>query len=339
MTYTYTAAVVGLGRIGATLELDPLRPPGATHAGAYRLHPDVELVAGVDRHPGQRALFEERFGIRTYASFDEMAAEHRPDIISVSVLPENHAEVVLAAVAHGVTRIICEKPCTPSLTGVLALERALGADRDRIGVNYTRRFDPLHRLLLAKIVDLCGGSGRYTAGMSNTASHWFANLVATGVVPIEVLALPSIPAVVPKEELAVPSVVVPDPSPTVLLRINDRTAVYLEGHDVADHLIFEMDLIGRDARVQLLDSGTTGRLFERGPSPSFSGYFELLPSAAELPPRFAGSIVPVVDDAIRSITDGGPMACGIGDAIAVHRIIDAALRSLESGSWVPVGAT
>lgn len=321
---TASAAVVGLGRIGAGFQRDPLRVGAVTHAGAYVAHPGVELVGGVDPDPGQRAAFEADFGVPAYATLESLLADHRPALVSVCVPPPAHAEVVLAAVAANAARVLCEKPFTPSFAEARALVDALGSAAGRVGVNYSRRYDPLHLQLLGLVAGeaLCGGTGRYTAGIRNTASHWLANLVAAGGEVEQVLAMPSVPG--------------DDPTPTIVLGLVGGAHVYLEGHDVRDHLLFELDLVTDSHRIQLLDSGERGVLFERAPSPMFSGYHELRPADADLPRGMVGPMLPVVDDAVRSIAEDRPPVCGVSDALAVHAIIEAALLSLDAGAWMTV---
>lgn len=319
---TLDAVVVGLGRIGAGFQRDPLRHGAVTHAGAYAAHDEFTLVAGVDPDGDQRAAFEADFGVPTYATYDDLIGHHRPDVVSIAVPPAMHGAAVWAALEGGATRVICEKPFTPSRREAEALVAAAGDGAARIGVNYTRRFDPLHRDVLGWFAEArpCGGTGRYTAGIRNTASHWFASLLAAGFDIVSVLARPSVDG--------------DDPSPTVVLETCDGAHVYLEGHDVADHLLFEFDLVADDRRVQLLDSGARAIRFERRPSPMFSGYSELRPIDEHLPAGLESPMLPVVDDAVRSIAEGRPMACSAADALVVHRIIEAALSSLQTGSWV-----
>ena len=52
MPKPYTALVVGAGRIGSTMEEDPLRPKPATHAGAWNQEPGASLLGFVDHDPG-----------------------------------------------------------------------------------------------------------------------------------------------------------------------------------------------------------------------------------------------------------------------------------------------
>ena len=54
----YDAAVIGVGRIGMSLEQDPKRLKPATHFGMWRDHPRTNLVAVCDPDPAKLALAE-----------------------------------------------------------------------------------------------------------------------------------------------------------------------------------------------------------------------------------------------------------------------------------------
>ncbi len=83
---SYRAAIIGVGRIGSLLERDPLRSKPHTHAGWYRAHPDIELVAGVDVDAERLARFGRDWEVpagRLFTDYRRMLDEVRPDLVSV----------------------------------------------------------------------------------------------------------------------------------------------------------------------------------------------------------------------------------------------------------------
>lgn len=318
------AAVVGLGRIGALFETGPLRGEAATHAGGWHLQPEAQLVAGVDPDVQRRTSFENYFGVPAFPTWSAMIGEVQPNIVSISTLPDLHAELVRLALDAGAQRIICEKPCTPDLASCRALLEDLGEEAQKVGVNFTRRYDPLHRRLFDECLKepIRGGIGHYTGGITNTGSHWLDGLHSAGGRVHRVLARPN--------------VVGDDPTPNVLLELRDGANVYLQGHDVTDYTIFETDLYTRSRRIRLVQAGLRGELYERQPSSSFSGYFELQKGHGPLPDGLSRMMLSVVTDAIASLKEGRDMLCTIRDAALVHRVIDAVKKSLTAGDWVVV---
>ena len=104
MDQSYTVGMIGVGRMGTN------------YARAYDLNPSTELVAGADTDPELLALFQERFGVSGYPTWDEMFADKQLDI-AAPVLPVGvNADAVVASARAGVKAIFCEKPLTASLS-------------------------------------------------------------------------------------------------------------------------------------------------------------------------------------------------------------------------------
>jgi predicted dehydrogenase len=120
---TYRAAVVGLGRMGSTI--DEERGPWSQSATPYAHTPcylaaGVQVVAGADPHDGQREAYRRKWGIEPlYADFRELLEKERPDILSVCTSARPRARIVLEAVAIGqplgLKAIWAEKPIAISL--------------------------------------------------------------------------------------------------------------------------------------------------------------------------------------------------------------------------------
>ena len=312
------AVVVGLGRIGSKFGRDPLRKGIVTHASAWAAHPATDLVAGVDPDPGARQAFEEDHQVPAYASWQDLLEHHNPAFASVCVPPERHLETVVEVLTGGgVQRVICEKPCCPDLHSAEQLLKAVGTDPLRVGVNYTRQYDGLHRRLLPDLAPIRSGNGYYTAGLLNTASHWIASLLGTGVSIARVSARPAIDG--------------QDPTPSMVFELVEGGTVSLHGLDVRNYLAYEMDLLTESARIQLQRSGTVGRRFVRMPSRQFSGYFELAESSEGLPAGLDDPMLAVIDDAVASVAENRAMLCSLMDAIAVHQVLAAAQTSLATG--------
>jgi len=122
----YRVAVVGTGRVGALWETDP--PTGVSHAGAFLVQPDCELVAGANRGRERLEEFGRRFGVRgLYTDYAEMLRQEQPDIVCVATHPGSHAAIVESAVANGARAIFCEKPMALDLAGADALVAAVRA--------------------------------------------------------------------------------------------------------------------------------------------------------------------------------------------------------------------
>lgn len=140
----YTAAIIGLGRIGWKFD-DMFKgaPGGAlTHAGAFEANPNIRIIGGYSPDPTDSLAFKLRYGVEAYDSIEQLLAATKPDIVSICSPNEFHFEHTLACLNAGVPMIWLEKPATVHLNEVdLLIERksALG-NRSKILVNYQRRY-------------------------------------------------------------------------------------------------------------------------------------------------------------------------------------------------------
>jgi predicted dehydrogenase len=140
----YRVAVVGTGRVGALWETDP--PSGVSHAGAFFVQPDCELVAGANRGRERLEEFGRRFGVRgLYQDYDEMLRRERPDIVCVATHPGSHAAIVESAVRNGARAIFCEKPMALDLADCDRIIDACASNQVLLSVNHSRRWYPIFR--------------------------------------------------------------------------------------------------------------------------------------------------------------------------------------------------
>jgi predicted dehydrogenase len=107
---------------------------GARHLPSYRSHPDVEVVAVVDRNIDRAQAFAAsgmrrgRPVIDVCRSLDEML-DRQLDIVSIATSPWSHAEIAATAFAAG-AHVFTEKPMAMCHPDALAMVRAAeAADR------------------------------------------------------------------------------------------------------------------------------------------------------------------------------------------------------------------
>jgi predicted dehydrogenase len=144
------AAIVGLGRMGSTYddESGPYsrwQPPHA-HAACYRAVQDIELVAGADPYPEQRAAFGERWGLASahiYDDYHAMLTRERPEIVSVCTSAKPRARIVrdIVAADTGVRALWVEKPLAISLAEADEMIAACRAAGVILAVGASRRWD------------------------------------------------------------------------------------------------------------------------------------------------------------------------------------------------------
>lgn len=145
-TQKIRCAIAGLGRIGSTLEQDPLREKPASHAGAVVSGGSTRLIAGADPSGEARSDFRRDWGIgAVYEDAAEMIDREKPDILHIAAPSEDHPDLLRLALEREVPVIICEKPLADSLDEVRGLEEAVFRSTSRVVMNHERRFSRDYR--------------------------------------------------------------------------------------------------------------------------------------------------------------------------------------------------
>ncbi len=176
---TYRAAIIGTGRIASLLERDPLRSKPHTHAGWYRHHPQIELVAGADIDPGRLAEFGRDWGIpqhRLFTDYLQMLEQIRPDLVSICAYAPQRLEQIEASIRFGARGLWIEKAIACSLREIHALKETLHFSGVKAIVDHPRRADPAYRAVrrvireksLGKLLEItCSMSG----SLIHTGTH------------------------------------------------------------------------------------------------------------------------------------------------------------------------
>ncbi|MBE6778522.1 MAG: Gfo/Idh/MocA family oxidoreductase [Ruminococcaceae bacterium] len=106
----------------------------------HALDSDVVTLLGVyDIDPARNALAESR-GIHAYATYDEVLADDRVDMITVAIPNDSHEAVCIRAMEAG-KHVICEKPVTLSCESLQRMCEASRRTGRVFSVHQNRRWD------------------------------------------------------------------------------------------------------------------------------------------------------------------------------------------------------
>lgn len=189
------AAIIGLGNIG--MRYDRALPADAyvlSHARAFYLHPEFDLVGGADPDAVLRKEFTQCYGAKAYANAEQLLADIKPDVIVVACPTQSHGGVVSTILAHHAPRaILCEKPLAYESATAQAMNEACANRKIPLYVNYIRRADPgvqeiKVRIESAEIAMPFKAVVWYSKGLLHNGSH-FADLLAYWFGPIRAGAI------------------------------------------------------------------------------------------------------------------------------------------------------
>jgi predicted dehydrogenase len=122
----------------------------AFHVPALKQLPSVQLVGGADSDPEQRASWERDTGLDSFASFEELLEEGRPEAVVVATPPESHADLCIAALDAGL-HVLCEKPFVADVMEANRVLAAAAAAGRQVAVNHEFREMPIYRALKGQI--------------------------------------------------------------------------------------------------------------------------------------------------------------------------------------------
>jgi len=325
-------AIIGLGRIGSTLEDDRLREIQASHAGAVRGSPDCVLAAGCDLEAGRRAAFTRRWGrVRVYGDAGEMLARETPDILHIATPAESHLELVRLAAARRVPVVVCEKPLALNAGDAREAVRECRRAGSALLVNHERRYSRDYRQARLRVEE-----GRYGELLSLSARLYMGRgrpagdiLWSDGTHLLDAIRFLTGGEI---QVLQVAGQLLEGPGVFQALCRAGRVPVSLEVSGGCDALVFELDLAFARGRLRI----GNGLYEEWGsePSPWYEGFRSLRQRRVR---RFrrTGYFTGLVADAVAVLRSPGRVPLSSGeDGLAAVEAVEA-LRAAARLTTLP----
>lgn len=254
------AAIVGLGQVGMLFDDDPSRDRTWTHFSAYeRLSDRFELVAVCDPDPARRATAADRRpAVCAFAALDEMLDSEPFDVISICTPIPLHARQVEACAPHA-RAIVCEKPLSADVPAAESAVGACAASGTLLAVNYYKRFESSVKRAAELIAD--GAIGR----VRSATALYAGPLDAVGSHAVDLL-----------EFVLGPLEVSGTARGSALLTFGDAGVAALVPTGAREDIVFEIDLVGSEGRIRILDNCERLEVSQFAPSSRYGGYRELV---------------------------------------------------------------
>lgn len=324
----FRGALIGCGAIGCQNDAARLRSGTGlplSHAGAYRLHPEIELVAAADPDRDRLQEFGEAWGVAAlYPDYRELLRKEAVDLLSVCTPTPLHAEIVGEACGHGAKAVFCEKPLAATPAAALAAVRACEASRTILAVNYVRRWNPTLAVLAARLAagefgEIRRATAYYTKGIANNGTH-VVDLLGWLVGPIRsVRALRATPE--GGGDLAADA----------LCFTETGVPCYLQACRQEDFNILELDLLTGRGRLRVAANSRRIEWYEAGPDPAYTQYRVLAADPEVTPTEWERCLSLAVEDLVTCLKTGGRPACGGAEACEALRMTSAIRASHEEG--------
>lgn len=347
---TYRVAIVGLGRMGSTIDDEVQDEASVTLpysiASTCRTSERLELVAGSDLRQDRRDAFRERWGVEAlYEDYLEMVARERPDIVAIcttatgldkpgNMAPseefrgDSHADLTAALSEAGVPMMYVEKAMASSMTAADKAIAACQRNGTRINVGVLRRFHPAYQQMKA-VID------RGDIGEPESVVHFGASSLMHGHIhSIDTISYllgdPGIDAVrgeLEPEDAVSENMVYADPRARFDLKMSNGVGVT----SVPTGTI-EVEVLGSKGSVRALNNNTSITLRRTATTGRRRARWEES-TGPDWTPRSA--VVNCMEDLVDAHETGRP---ALADSKQSHHMTEACIAVAEShrqgGSWV-----
>ncbi|MBM3946872.1 MAG: Gfo/Idh/MocA family oxidoreductase [SAR202 cluster bacterium] len=317
------AAVIGCGAIGSRRSENKKMPGVLSHAEAYRLCPNTDLVALADADAAALQRAGHLWNVEhLYRDAAALLKSERPDIVSICTPDATHADILRLTFDASVPAVLCEKPLATTLEEARALAAEAEGTGTVLAVNYQRRYDPMHRRVRDAIQSGTIGevrhvTGWYTKGIVHNGTHLLDTLrfLCGEIVHVEGLnPRPGPPG---------------DSTPDAVLTFAGGFTGFVHGCSAEEFAVFDIDVIGSRGRVRLVEEGHAVEFYTLGDSQYYPDYRQFVQAPFEPSAGLRDPLLYPVEDTVRALGTRSYPACTAADAI---RALDLALLIARSAA-------
>lgn len=319
---TYRAAVIGLGNIGFQFSLDRKRKGISSHVSAYDKSPRTTLVGVADSDPEKIAIFKKYYKqVPAFETARDLMESGKIDVVSICTPPSSHYAILKSLVPYPLKAIFCEKPLSETLEEGKEMIQICDARNIILAVNYIRRWN-----------DTCLLAGKMLSE-GKIGNIKILNAIYGGeIFNIGTHLLDLIFMLIKRKPIYVsgfsPNIAAADPDISGSILFEDDIFCSVLATGKKKNMIFEVDIIGDEGRIRILESGDRIEWFVPKESPGYSGYSEFFsapPPEIQREDRFLKTIRNMVS----AMDKKEPVRCSGADALKALSLSLALLNSAK----------
>jgi predicted dehydrogenase len=346
---TYRVAIIGLGRMGSTIDeefgdLEAWRSPTAI-AAACAASDRLEVVAGADLLPEKRAAFTAKWGVEAvYEDYLEMIEKERPDLVAICTVAttalkparqapsrdfrgDAHADLTVSVSNAGVPMVFCEKAMASSMVKADAVRDACHENGTLYNSGLLRRFNNQNHMIRKRIED--GEIGEVRGAVHLTRSSLMHGHIHSVDTLSYLLGDPKIKAVrgelEPQDLEIEDNMIDRDPSATYEIEYENG----LRASTVPFSGTWEFEVFGSEGSIRSLNDGQEVLFRKTG---GRGNWWDVAPDPKVAP---ASSVVYLLEDLVTAHESGDTT---LGNVDITHQTTEACLAVAEShmkgGAWV-----
>ena len=318
---TFSAIVVGCGRIGSEYSFQTTSPGVHSHAQAYFEHPQTNLVGVVDISEAAVKRAEFSWRCRGSTNAVELINELKPDIVSICTPDHTHATLACEILEKYAPKLLfMEKPLATSkkeAKKILALAQLKGTS---LGVNFTRRYTPIYQILKNELRSGIHGKPLrarvlYSKGLAHAGSHAL-DLLRFWIGEAQEVNHRKLSAWGPNG----------DSSLSADILFEGNVSASIEGFDDRCASVFEVEIFTEKTRWILSNGGTEWRFFEARHGELFPEYREYFPTGRERKePSLQdekGALFYAVENIVAHLQKKSPLICDGAEGLATIELIE-----------------
>lgn len=142
---TYRVAIIGLGRMGSTIDDEHPQLSPYSIAAACQASERLQVVAGADIDPDKRTAFQVRWDVNDlYEDYEMMIRQVESDLVAICTRGHLHAEMAVKTAEAGVKMIFCEKAIACSMQEADAVLTAVQSHKALFNTGVLRRYNDFY---------------------------------------------------------------------------------------------------------------------------------------------------------------------------------------------------
>lgn len=323
--------LVGFGRMAQGYSEDPKLRRNyrySTHAEVLGDHPAFEWVGVVDPADEPRRKARDRWGVPDVAeALEDVEEPEVPEIAVIATPPDVRLEVLKAF--PNLRAVLVEKPLGPSMSEAIRFLEDCRRRGILVQVNLWRRADRLYRSLAdSRLKELVGtphaAFALYGNGLQNHGTH-LVDLVEMLLGPVE-----TVDAMEPGPETRT----TPSPRDDEIpfhLTLESGLGVSVQTVDFDSYREGSLDIWGSTGRFCILEEGLTNLHHSVRPHPAMTGETAVTPQGTEIEPTVGEALYDLYTNLSRGLELGEPLWAAGERGVRAMSLVDAVLRSAESG--------
>ena len=314
--------IVGLGQIGLGYDFNDLTDEFvATHAKALHLHPDFDLIGGVDSAEDRREMFAKRYGKAVFENVACALENCRPELVILATPIWDHAETFRELLKFPDLRLIlCEKPLAAKLEDAEKMLESAQKRNIKVAINYVRRYDPGVQSLMSR---LCSGEMGiplkgcvwFSKGIYNNGSH-FINLFVDMLGVVREIKIMSLGRLWDRW----------DPEPDFRLTF-DSGVIYFISVPEENFSYSQIEVLGPKGKVLFEKNGQISCCGITADA-RFDGYTSLQQTTEEIPTDLHRYQYNVLQNLSDFLSGRASLVCDGGSGLRTMKVLDGIQRAL-----------